>query len=724
MRMPDSDQTAHAVAMGHPVRGTRPWQSKSGQSEMLIRSISDYAIYMLDLDGYVASWNIGAELIKGYAATEIIGRHFSVFFTEEDQSAGKPKRALQTALRDGKYGMDGCWSIRKDGSAFWASVVIEPMRGPDGTLLGFAKVTRDMSEQKLVEVRLLAAHEQLASLFRHAAVGLVQIYADLRFAVVNDAFCQIVGRPREELLHLSVMDILLPEHRNSAAGLVETVQRTGEGIVAERRYLRPNGSTVDCRISMSGVPDEEGRPLKVIGVVEDITERKRAKARLNHLAFHDDLTGLANRALLNDRLSQELQHIRPDSSRCAVLALGLDHLNTNIKTFGRDVGDALLRLVATRLRKVVRAVDTVARVGTDEFVILQTDAPQPESATVLARQLIQVLAQPFDVDRRSIVVSGSIGIAFHDRNDHAEASLLQKADIALLHAKSSGGGTFSFFEPAMEIRQRERRELEHDLRLAIGTDQIRLNFQPQFACTSGILTGFEALLRWHHPLRGQIAPMDFIPIAEETHLIIPLGLWAMEQACIAAMSWTRPLRVAVNLSLAQFRGGGLPTQIKAILRRTGLAPERLEVELTETLLADDSGLVKKMLFQLKKMGISVALDDFGTGYSSLSYLHRFPFDKIKIDKSFVQALGRDPSTLPLVQAILAMGQALGIEVIAEGVETDDQLRILRDHKCAQVQGFLLGRPMPPENIGPYLDPGHSGSPLLASGQALTLSALF
>jgi diguanylate cyclase (GGDEF)-like protein/PAS domain S-box-containing protein len=673
---------------------------------ILVESLTDCAIYMLDPHGCVATWNSGAERIKGYAAGEIVGQHFSRFYTSEDNKAGEPAQALLTARLGGKYEQDGCWRIRKDGTAFWASVIIESVRGHDGTLLGFAKITRDISEKRLAEAQAHIAHEQLASAFRHASVGLVQVDANLLFTLVNDAFCRIVGRSRAELQQLSALDILQAGDQDSSRDLMNRVQRGEEGIVSERRYVRPDGSIVECRASISLARDETGQPaspLVVIGVIEDITERKRAEARISYLSFHDALTGLANRALLNDRLSQELRHTKRRDSQCAILALDLDRFKAINDTFGHEAGDKLLQEVASRLRNAVRTIDTVARLGGDKFVILQVDAAQPRAATEMSRRLVKVFAQPFDIGGQMMVVHASIGIALHLKADDTRAGLLTNADTALYRAKKDGGGTFRFFEETMDKHVRERRALECDLRAAMGTEQMKLYFQPQFACISGILTGFEALLRWQHPTRGAIAPMDFIPIAEETGLIVPLGLWVIEKACIEAACWTKPLRVAVNLSPAQFRGGELSGRIASILYRTGLPAERLEVELTETLLIEDTRQAVTTLRALKDMGISIALDDFGTGYSSLGYLRQFPFDRLKIDKSFVQAIGQEASALSLVQAILAMGRSLGMEVIAEGVETEQQLQILRDLQCGEIQGFLLGRPMPAEGIERYLN---------------------
>jgi predicted signal transduction protein with EAL and GGDEF domain len=314
-----------------------------------------------------------------------------------------------------------------------------------------------------------------------------------------------------------------------------------------------------------------------------------------------------------------------------------------------------------------------------------------------------VLTLPFDISDRSVTIGTSVGIALYPGDGSTPADLLKNSDIALYRAKADGRGAFRMFEPEMDSEIRDQRAIEQDLRAAIGTDQLSLYFQPQFATDTRIVTGFEALLRWQHPTRGNISPVIMIPIAEKSRLISRLGAWVIEAACTSAMTWPVPHRVAVNLSAAQFRDGDLPAQVADILHRTCLPACRLELEVTESLLIDGTEQALEALRSLKGMGVRIALDDFGTGYSSLSYLRRFPFDKIKIDQTFIRGLGEDPSARSIVDAILAMGRSLDMKVIAEGIETEQQLQILRGQLCAEVQGFLLGRPMPAADVGRYLE---------------------
>lgn len=612
-------------------------------------------------------------------------------------------------------------------SSAFISVRTEPR--PFQSAAGMAEVigpalTQNISGDRSTETK--HSHDQVANVFRNASVGLAEIDNTGHFILVNDAFCTIVGRARKDLLSLTMANVTHPDDIVSSQLLVRQLVTDKIGVVLEKRYIRPDGSIVECRTSISVNLTAEGvvaNPLTIIAVVEDVTERKRAEARINYLATHDILTDLPNRLMLNTALAQEFRKTGGGDRRCAVLAVDLDGFKEVNDSFGHDVGDELLRQVATRLRNAVRDGDTISRVGGDEFVILQSRAMQPKAAARLAARIQKVLAEPFDVNGRIIRIGGSIGISLDLVEGETQDTLLKGADVALYHAKGAGGGNFQFFEPAMSALVQGNRELESDLRSAIGTEQLTLHFQPQFNCHSGILVGFEALLRWQHPTRGAIPPLSFIPIAEMAGLIVPLGLWAIEKACSEAASWPRPVRVAVNLSSLQFLPSQLPEQIRGILARTGLAAERLELELTESALFKDGAEAVRAFRELKELGVRIALDDFGTGYSSLGYLRRFAFDRLKIDKSFIDDLGHEASALPLVQAMIAMGRSLGIEVIAEGVETLLQLKALRGEECGEIQGFLLGRPTPSESLdkyfnGPPFDMGEAKEPRGCSREIL------
>lgn len=530
--------------------------------------------------------------------------------------------------------------------------------------------------------------DRLRQLADSALEGIL-IHRDGRVMDANAAFCQLAGAPLQAVRGRA-MDTLFRLPGDTAPWAVIAA---GARDRHEIELLSAAGAPVPVEVIAHSIHYRDG-PVQVLAV-RDIRERREAEDRIRHLAHHDALTGLANRSLLREQLGQVLgAHLRMGEP-FAVICLDLDRFKAVNDTLGHSAGDQVLVQVAARLRGCTRAHEMVARTGGDEFVLLQTGVPQPQSVTSFADRLIAAVSAPFDLDGKQASIGASIGIAVCPQDGNDIEDLLGKADLALYRAKSQGRGVSCFFEPAMETRMREQRRLERDLRLALGTDQIALHYQPQYDC-AGVpkLVGFEALMRWTHPERGRISPAQFIPVAEEAGLIAPLGLWALERACADAMTWPSDCRVAVNLSAAQLRAGNLPAAVARILRRTALPASRLELEVTESLLIGNPEEALRALAGLKTLGVRIALDDFGTGYSSLSYLQRFPFDKLKIDKSFIDGLETTAGSRSIVEAILAMSRSLHLDVTAEGVETNEQLAILRALSCGTIQGFLLGRPMP------------------------------
>ena len=420
-----------------------------------------------------------------------------------------------------------------------------------------------------------------------------------------------------------------------------------------------------------------------------------------HLAVHDALTGLPNRRLFADALAEAIGRAKAGGD-CAVLSLDLDKFKDVNDLYGHRCGDVLLTLVAERLRNAVHDTDIVARFGGDEFCILRPSASSPDDAVALAQVAIDRLSQPFDIDGREIVVSASVGVALCPLHGDSSDRVLTQADTALHRAKTRARGTVQLYDPAMDVMLAERQVLERDLRAALAHGQLAVYYQPIFDTKTVGLAGFEALVRWRHPTRGFVPPDLFISIAEESGTIVELGDWVMYTACAEAAGWPRPLRLSVNLSPRQFSVPDIVPRIVSVLNRTGLPPERLTFELTEGVLVDNSERALSVLSDLKAMGIRIALDDFGTGYSSLSYLRRFPFDSLKIDKSFVMAATADEGARTIVRAIIALAANLDLNVVAEGVETIEHLELLRAAGCPQLQGFLLGRPMPADKIATFM----------------------
>jgi diguanylate cyclase (GGDEF)-like protein len=430
---------------------------------------------------------------------------------------------------------------------------------------------------------------------------------------------------------------------------------------------------------------------------EDITERRRAEARIHHMARHDALTDLPNRSFLKESISEGLKRVRRGDAM-AVLCMDLDRFKAVNDTLGHPIGDQLLQEVAERIRACIRETDTAARLGGDEFAIVQIGTLQPQSATALAGRLVETLAMPYVIQDHHLVIGCSIGIAMAPADGDEADDLLKKADLALYRAKLDGRGIYRFFEPEMDARVQVRRMLELDLREAIAKQEFKLHYQPLISVNSGEVIGLEALLRWTRAGRGPVSPGEFIPLAEETGLIVPLGEWVIRQACMDAAAWPQHVRVAVNISPIQFRSAALVPTILSAIASSGVAANRLELEITESVLLQNTEATLATLHQLRGAGVRVSMDDFGVGYSSLSYLRSFPFDKIKIDQSFVRDVITNKESLAIIQAVTNLGASLGMATTAEGVETRDQLEQLRANGCTEVQGYYFSKPKPVEEI--------------------------
>jgi diguanylate cyclase (GGDEF)-like protein len=424
---------------------------------------------------------------------------------------------------------------------------------------------------------------------------------------------------------------------------------------------------------------------------------------LAHAAGHDALTGLANRALFHERLAAHLTMWQQTGIRFAALCLDLDRFKSVNDTLGHEIGDALLKVVANRLRNCLRDGDTVARLGGDEFGILQKVTGEREPCTILARRIVERLSAPYSVDGREIVIGASVGIAPVEPDIVSPDQMLKRADLALYEAKSQGRGMFCYFEPSMEARLDARRSLETDLRKALANDEFELFFQPQVDLRLYEINGFEALLRWRHPKWAKVSPAEYIPVAEDIGLISPLGEWVIRTACAEAVKWPRDIKVAVNLSPVQFRNGTLVQSVRHALESTGLAPRRLELEITETSLLDENEATMAALHELRRLGVQIAIDDFGTGYSSLSYLRSFPFDRIKVDRSFVRDLSSRRDAMTIVRSIASLGAGLGMSTVAEGVETKEQLTQVQTAGYTEAQGYYFGRPKPAHELVYSLD---------------------
>jgi diguanylate cyclase (GGDEF)-like protein len=559
---------------------------------------------------------------------------------------------------------------------------------------GFIVLCSDISKLKTQERSLRETNLLLDAALENMSQGLCLFSKDNRIEVFNRRYLEIFKLPADRVkpgikLEDAVrLSFAIGNHPDEAIdqAVAACMERHSEGVRRPHIYEFADGRVVSCLYT----PTDDGR---CVATYEDVTERRQAEAKIMHMARHDALTNLPNRVLFKDRMEQALA--RGDT--LGVMFLDLDRFKGVNDSLGHSIGDALLCAVTERLQRVVSDVDTVARLGGDEFAIVQSKAT-PTQASELAAQIIDALVEPFDVRGHQVVIGTSIGIALAPNDGTEPDQLLRNADMALYRAKAEGRGTYHFFQPEMDAQMQERRRLELDLRKALAAEQFTLHYQPLIDIASGAVSGFEALLRWNHPERGMVPPDTFIPVAEEIGLIVPLGDWVLKQACRDAVKWPEQLTVAVNLSAVQFRNPTLALSVMAALGQSGLAASRLELEITETVLLQENRAVLDALHQFRKLGVRICMDDFGTGYSSLSYLRSFPFDKIKIDRSFIRELGKESDCVVIIRAVMRLGASLGMITTAEGVETEQQLDILRSEGCMQAQGFLFSRPKPASEI--------------------------
>jgi diguanylate cyclase (GGDEF)-like protein len=583
---------------------------------------------------------------------------------------------------------------------------VRPM--PDG---GGMATHEDITEQEQVDGRLKKQVElgkqqeenlrirnlQFDTAINNMSQGLCFFDGAQRLIVCNDRYIELYGLAADRVGPGTPLAEIV-EMRFNAGSFPAMTQ---DEYLAWRRTVAVSATATDSIVELRDGRTFEirHRPMPDSGWVathEDITEQRRIKIKIEHMAHHDALTDLANRVLLNERLERALSRAHRDEM-IAIHHLDLDQFKAVNDTLGHPGGDKLLKMVADRLRSLVRDGDTVARMGGDEFAIVQI-AADPTDATALAQRIIGAISEPFDIDGHQAVIGASIGIAVGPGDGLSPDELLRNADLALYRAKDDGRGTFRFFEAGMDLQMQARRILEQDLRKALPAGEFELYYQPIVSLSNNAISGFEALIRWNHPTRGIMAPNAFIPLAEEIGFIIPMGEWVIRQACATAALWPEDIHVAVNISAVQFRSPGLVQVIVGALAASGLHPTRLEIEITETVLLQDKEIILVTLHRLRTLGVRIAMDDFGTGYSSLTYLQCFPFDKIKIDRSFVTDVAENSGSLNIVRAVASLASGLGMKATAEGVETKEQLDKITSEGCTEVQGYLFSHPVPAGEI--------------------------
>lgn len=662
------------------------------QTEAILAAIAD-GVTILEPDLRVVYQNASQQALLG----DRVGEY--CFQSRRYEGPDCSTCAVKAALADGEVHRQEKTLQFCEGAERYLETTVAPVKNEKGEVLALVEVTRDQTDRTQAEDRLRRSEARYASLFQHnASVMLVIDPTSGCIVDANPAACHFYGYSRQDLTSLLIADIntLSEEEVRRAMAQAQAEQRRQFHF----RHRLASGEVRDVEV-FSGPVEVDGRQL-LYSMVYDVTDRKRAEAQVQYLAFHDPLTGLANRSLLHDRLDRALAHALRHGETGALCFLDLDRFKNINDSLGHQAGDQLLRQVAERLRTLLRDDDTLSRSGGDEFILLFPQLEEPGHAALVAERVLQTLAEPFLLGEREVFVTCSIGISLFPLDGAAVESLIQNADAAMYHAKGQGRNNFQFFQAAMTAQARERLQLENDLRQALSRGEMQLHYQPQVAAGSGAVIGVEALLRWQHPRLGMVSPARFIPLAEETGLILPLGEWVLRTACAQARKWWEagllPVRMAVNVSAKQFRQPGFVDIVDRILGETGFDPACLELELTESVLMDDVQGAILTLTDLKARGIHLAMDDFGTGYSSLSYLRQFPIDRLKIDRSFVSRLPGSNDDEAVVNAIIGLARSLNMAVVAEGVETAEQVQLLQERGCQELQGYFFAKPAPAEAI--------------------------
>jgi diguanylate cyclase (GGDEF)-like protein/PAS domain S-box-containing protein len=670
---------------------------------MLVDGVQGHAIFMLDPLGQIVSWNAGAGRIKGYTAEQILGRDFSCFFPPEDIEQGRPREILRMTAASGRHEEQGV-RVRKDGSRFLAEVALTALRDPSGNLRGFSEISRDLSESKESEAKyrglLEAAPDAMVVVNQGGEIVLLNVQAEKQFGYRRD---ELLGQKVKSIIPEGFAERLVADALRSPSDAL--AQQIGTGIELSGR--RKDGNEFPIEIMLSPVQTIDG--ILVTAAIRDVSVARAMSLQMVYAAQHDSLTDLPNRMLLNDRLSQAIALASRYKRNVAVLFLDLDgfkHINDSL---GHSIGDQLLQSIAKRLAGYIRSSDTVSRQGGDEFVVLLSEVEQADDVATTARRMLQAVAETHSVGQHELHVTASIGVSVFPDDGLDSETLVKNADTAMYQAKEHGRQSYQFFKPDMNVRAVERQSIEESLGRALERREFSLHYQPKVNLRTGVITGAEALLRWTDPTRGPISPARFIPVAEDSGLILPIGNWVLREACQQARAWLDaglPMgTVAANVSAMEFRKEGFLEGVFAILTETGLEPSALELEITEGVLMKRVGSTESILRTLRARGVQLAVDDFGTGYSSLSYLRKFPVDALKIDQSFVRQISTVPDETAIVAAVIGIGRSLKLRVVAEGVETAEQLTFLRAHHCDEAQGYYFSRPVPPEQFARLLEIG-------------------
>ena len=679
------------------------------QSEQRYRTIleeMDEAYFEVDLAGNYTYVNDAISRLLGYPKEELIGTTFRKQVNEEDTvmlydafgrifTTGKP-------VRDIAYK-----AIRKDGTIGYSEIAGFPIHNQKGEVVGFRGIGRNVTERKQMEEALRQSEQRYRTILEEMDEAYFEVDLTGNYTYVNDAISRLLGYPKEELIGTTFRKQVNEEDTVMLYDAFGRIFTTGKPVRdIAYKAIRKDGTIGYSEIAGFPIQNQKGEVVGFRGIGRDVTERKRNEEQIKYMATHDALTGLPNRVMFSQMLNHAIQSAKRNKRKLAVLFTDLDRFKIINDTLGHEAGDLLLQTIAARFKQALRAMDVVARLGGDEFVILVEEVDNSGQLITVAQKILAAAMKPVSLMGEECRVTASIGISMYPKDGQDEQTLMKTADKAMYFAKEEGKNNYQFYSEGMTSQSIEQLSLETHLRLAMEHNELSLHYQAKLDFKTGAITGVEALLRWHSPILGDVTPTQFIPAAEDTGLIIPVGRWVIRTACTQNVAWQQqglpPVCISVNLSLRQLRDENLIEDIKAALADSGMAPHLLELEITESMVMHNPVRMVAILMKIKEMGVRLAIDDFGTGYSSLAQIKRFPIDTIKVDRSFIRNVPEDYEDKAIIEAIISMGQTLSLTVVAEGVETQEQMNYLKEHSCNEMQGYYFSKPVSADEFASLL----------------------
>ena len=671
----------------------------------ILENIED-GYYEVDLNGNFTFFNEKMCILLGYSQEELVGMNNRQY--ADTENAKKLFQTFNEVYRTGKPAKAFDWQIiRKDGTRRSIEASISLKRDSSGNASGFRGITRDVTERKQAEEKIRQSEERYRTILDEMEDGYLELNIAGNLTYVNDATCRHSGYSREEMIGTSFRGYMTKDEYEKMYKAFGNIYLTG---MPERnisyKHLRKNGTTAFAEMSGFPLKNQKGEIIGFRAVARDISTRKQMEEAIQYQATHDALTGLSNRIMFGQMLNHAIESAKRHQRQFSILFIDLDRFKTINDTLGHEAGDQLLQEIAARLKQTLRAADLIARMGGDEFVIMIEEANDVNQITTVAHKILASIIQPITILKQECRITASIGICMYPKDAEDEQSLMKKADIAMYLAKEEGKNNFQFYAEDIQSKSLERLSIESNLRSALEHNELSLHYQAKVDFKTNAINGVEALLRWQNRYLGFVTPTQFIPVAEETGMIVPIGNWVLKTACAQNVAWQKqglpPVCIAVNLSVRQLTDENLIDDIRAALNDSGMAPNLLELEITESMMMRNPERMIAVLAKIKSLGVRLAIDDFGTGYSSLAQIKHFPVDTLKVDRSFIRNIPQDAEDKAITEAIIAMGKTLSLTVVAEGVETIEQMNFLKEHSCDEMQGYYFSKPIAPEQFADLL----------------------